>query len=195
MEELVGGWEFSGIYNFQSGVPVVFPTNSALFQGTDPKPVGQKSHSNWFDKTKFAAFPTSSVSKATLANTTIYPAWTGVTGMPGYSYSPASGNNIYNDFATWNTYFPTTFGDIRQPYTTAFTLGARKSFCDCRACSLPSADGCVQRTQPPAVRLCQLTVSKHLLRNAQFRGDRVADQLPPASAAFRKTDSSSEFLR
>jgi hypothetical protein len=128
VEELVGGWEFSGIYNFQSGVPVVFPTNSALFQGTDPKPVGQKSHSNWFDTTKFAAFPTSSVSKATLANTTIYPAWTGVTGMPGYSYSPASGNNIYNDFATWNTYFPTTFGDIRQPYTTAFTLGARKSF-------------------------------------------------------------------
>jgi hypothetical protein len=48
--------------------------------------------------------------------------------MPGYSYSPASGNNIYNDFSTWNTYNPTTFGDIRQPYTTAFTLGARKSF-------------------------------------------------------------------
>jgi hypothetical protein len=132
MEELVGGWEFSGIYNFQSGVPVVFPTNSSFFQGTDPKPVGQKSHANWFDTTKFAIFPSSSVTNATLANTMIYPAWTGVTGMPGAGYVPASGakiqNGVYNDFATWNTYFPTTFGDIRQPYTTAFTLGARKSF-------------------------------------------------------------------
>jgi hypothetical protein len=132
MEELAGGWEFSGIYNFQSGVPVVFPTNSSFFQGTDPKARGPKSHTNWFDTTKFAIFPSSSVTNANLANTTIYPAWTGVTGMPGAGYVPASGakiqNGVYNDFATWNTYFPTTFGDIRQPYTNAFTLGARKSF-------------------------------------------------------------------
>jgi hypothetical protein len=131
VEELVGGWEFSGIYNFQSGVPVVFPTNSSFFQGTDPKPVGPKSHSNWFDTTKFAIFPSSSVTNATLANTTIYPAWTGVTGMPGAGFVPGSTgvkNGVYNDFATWNTYNPTTFGDIRQPYTTSFTLGARKSF-------------------------------------------------------------------
>jgi hypothetical protein len=131
-DELVGGWEFSGIYNFQSGVPVVFPTNSAFFQGTDPKPVGQKSHTNWFDTTKFAAFPSSSVSNATLANTTIYPAWTGVRGMPGANFVPTSGsgpqNGVYEDFSTWNTYNPTTFGDIRQPYTTTFTLGVRKSF-------------------------------------------------------------------
>jgi hypothetical protein len=132
MNELVGGWELSGIYNFQSGVPLVFPTNSAFFQGTDPKAVGKRSHTNWFDTTKFAAFPSSSVSKATLANTAIYPAWTGVTGMPGAGFTPTSSsgaqNGVYNDFATWNTYFPTTFGDIRQPYTTTFTLGARKSF-------------------------------------------------------------------
>lgn len=132
MNELVGGWEFSGIYNFQSGVPVVFPTNSSFFQGTDPKARGQKSHTNWFDTTKFAIFPSSSVSKATLANTSIYPAWTGVTGLPGAGFTPTSSsgaqNGVYNDFATWNTYFPTTFGDIRQPYTTTFTLGARKSF-------------------------------------------------------------------
>jgi hypothetical protein len=72
------------------------------------------------------------VSNATLANTAVYPAWTGVTGMPGAGFKPTSSsgaqNGVYNDFATWNTYFPTTFGDIRQPYTTTFTLGARKSF-------------------------------------------------------------------
>ncbi len=132
MDELVGGWEFSGIYNFQSGVPVVFPTNSSFFQGGDPSIGSKKSHSQWFDTSKFAIFPSSSVSKATLANTTIYPTWTGVTGMPGSSFTPTSGtgpqNGVYQDFATWNTYNPTTFGDVRQPYTTAFTLGARKSF-------------------------------------------------------------------
>jgi hypothetical protein len=35
---------------------------------------------------------------------------------------------VYQDFAAWNTYNPTTFGDVRQPYTTNFTLGIRKSF-------------------------------------------------------------------
>jgi hypothetical protein len=35
---------------------------------------------------------------------------------------------VYQDFARWNTYFPTTFGNVRQPYTTNFTLGLRKSF-------------------------------------------------------------------
>jgi hypothetical protein len=132
MEELVGGWAFSGIYNFQSGVPVTFNTNGAFFQGTDPKARGQKSHLNWFDTTKFAAFPSSSVSNATLANTTVYPAWTGVTSLPGAGFVPTSGsgpqNGVYEDFSTWNTYNPTTFGDIRQPYTNEFTLGARKSF-------------------------------------------------------------------
>jgi hypothetical protein len=131
MNELVGGWMFSGIYNFQSGEPVVLPTNSAFFEGTDPK-IAKKSASNWFDTTKFAIFPSSSVSNATLANTAVYPAWTGVTGYPGSKFVPTSSsgpqNGVYNDFASWNTYFPTTFGDIRQPYTTTFTLGARKSF-------------------------------------------------------------------
>jgi hypothetical protein len=35
---------------------------------------------------------------------------------------------VYNDFATWNTYNPTTFGDVRQPYITTFTVGLRKNF-------------------------------------------------------------------
>src|SRR5664280_2475734 len=63
-----------------------------------------------------------------------------------------------------------------------------EELCDCRACSLPSADGCVQRTQPPAVRLCQYHCWQLFLWNARFIGDSVADQLATASAAFRKTD-------
>jgi len=137
-DELVGGWEFSGIYNFLSGVPIVFPTNSAFFEGQDPSLGNKKTRGgpgvmgHWFDTTKFAIFPGSSVTNATLANTTIYPAWTKVTGMPGSQYVPPGTtgiqNGVYQDFAAWNTYNPTTFGDVRQPYTTNFTLGIRKSF-------------------------------------------------------------------
>ena len=138
MDEAVGGWEFSVIYHFLSGTPLTFPTNSAFYEGGDPKlankvgPGPNQGTGKWFDTTKFAAFPSSSVSNATLANTTIYPKWTGVIGMPGAGFVPTSGsgpqNGVYEDFSTWNTYYPTTFGDIRQPYTTTFTLGARKSF-------------------------------------------------------------------
>ena len=132
LDEAVGGWEFSGIYNFLSGVPIVFPTNSAFFEGQDPTLGKRKTRSAWFDTTKFAAFPASNVSVATLSNTSVYPTWTGVTGLPGAGYTPtgSSGpqNGVYQDFAKWNTYYPTTFGDVRQPYTTNFTLGARKSF-------------------------------------------------------------------
>jgi Carboxypeptidase regulatory-like domain len=138
VDELVGGWEFSGIYNFLSGVPIVFPTNTAFYQGGDPSLGNKKTRGGpgvigkWFDTSKFAVFPSSSTTNATLANTTIYPTWTGVTGMPGAGYVPtgSSGpqNGVYQDFAAWNTYNPTTFGDVRQPYTTNFTLGLRKSF-------------------------------------------------------------------
>jgi hypothetical protein len=131
LDEAVGGWAFSGIYNFLSGVPIVMPTNSAFFEGQDPAIHKGKSITNWFDPTKFAIFPSSSTTLATLNNTSIYPTWTGVTGMPGMQYAPSSTgpqNGVYQDFAKWNTYNPTTFGDLRQPYTTTFTLGARKNF-------------------------------------------------------------------
>jgi len=131
LDEAVGGWAFSGIYSFLSGVPVVMPTNSAFFEGQDPAIHKGKSITNWFDPTKFAAFPTSNTTLATLNSTTSYPAWTGVTSMPGIQYVPGSSgpqNGVYQDFAKWNTYNPTTFGDLRQPYTTTFTLGARKNF-------------------------------------------------------------------
>jgi hypothetical protein len=138
LDEAVGGWELSGIYHFLSGTPLTFPTNSAFFEGGDPKlknktgPGPKQGTGTWFDTSKFAVFPTINTSNATLQNTAIYPAWTGVTSLPGAGYVPpgSSGaqNGVYQDFAAWNTYNPTTFGDVRQPYTTTFTLSLRKSF-------------------------------------------------------------------
>jgi hypothetical protein len=110
------------------------PTNSAFFSGKDPAVHKGKSITNWFDPTQFAAFPSINTTLATLNDTSVYPAWTGVTSMPGIQYVPGSTpgstaqNGVYQDFAKWNTYNPTTFGDLRQPYTTNFTLGARKNF-------------------------------------------------------------------
>ena len=132
LDGAVGGWEFSRIYTFLSEVPVVMPTNSAFFEGQDPAIHKGKSITNWFDPTKFAIFPSSNVSVATLNTTSMYPTWTDVTSMPGIQHTPTSSsgpqNGVHQDFAKWNTYNPTTFGDLRQPYTTTFTLGARKSF-------------------------------------------------------------------
>jgi hypothetical protein len=134
MDLAVGGWEFSGIYSFLSGNPIAMPTNSAFFSGKDPAVHKGKSITNWFDPTQFAAFPSINTTLATLNDTSVYPAWTGVTSMPGIQYVPGSTpgstaqNGVYQDFAKWNTYNPTTFGDLRQPYTTNFTLGARKNF-------------------------------------------------------------------
>ena len=101
-----------------------------------------KSEAKWFDTSKFVPYPTSS----TCATTTVtgcsaatgysvlanYPAWTGIQSMPGYSWVPVTGytpkNGVYNDFTTRVTYNQQVFGSIRNPYTTAFTLGARKNF-------------------------------------------------------------------
>jgi hypothetical protein len=137
LDEAVGGWELSVIYHFLSGTPLTFPTNSNFFEGSDPKlknkvgPGPNQGTGKWFDTTKFAPFPTINTSNATLANSSSYPGWTGVLGLPGAGYIPPSSsgaqNGVYQDFAAWNTYYPTTFGDVREPYTTTFTVGLRKS--------------------------------------------------------------------
>jgi hypothetical protein len=138
-DEIIGGWSFNGIYQFQSGMPLVLPTNtnagttpsasSGFFQGGNPSLRSRKWGAQWFDTTQFAPIPTSSTTVAQLA---AYPSWTGVTGMPGYSWVPVTGytpkNGIYNDFATRVTYNQQVFGNVRNPYSNTFILGARKSF-------------------------------------------------------------------
>jgi hypothetical protein len=129
-DEVIGGWEITAIYQFLSGTPLSLPTNSSFFQGGDPSLGSKKSKKQWFDTSKFAPFPGSSITKAQLA--TQWPSWTGVTNLPGASYTPTSTtgvqNGIYQDFATWNTYNKRTFGNIRNPYQTILTLGVRKVF-------------------------------------------------------------------
>src|SRR6266702_446263 len=131
MEQLVGGWEVTGIYNFQSGTPLVMPTNSSFYRG-DPSPnnnVAKGRTGTYFDTTAFAAYPNKSTPIATLH---AYPTLTGVTAMPGYNYFPTATdtakNGIYNDFTVRNTLYPQTFGDIRNPPTNTVTAGLRKNF-------------------------------------------------------------------
>jgi hypothetical protein len=139
-DELIGGWEFVGEYQFQSGTPLDLPTNtnsgegnSGFFQGGSPSLGSKKTSGQWFNTSMFAPIPTSSTTQAQLA---AYPSWTGVQGMPGAGWTPTPGvtgyskiaNGIYNDFATRVTYNQQYFGNIRNPYTNTFTLGARKSF-------------------------------------------------------------------
>jgi hypothetical protein len=150
MDELIGGWSFNGIYQFQSGMPLNLPTNSAFYeggsfnnQGFSPSLHSAKTSAKWFDTSKFMPFPSSSTCASNTVGSTAckaaapastlagYPSWTGVQSMPGYSWVPgASGvqNGVYNDFATRVTYNQQVFGDIRNPYVNTFTIGARKRF-------------------------------------------------------------------
>jgi hypothetical protein len=129
-DEIIGGWEITGVYHFISGTPLSMPTNSSFFAGGNPSLGSKKTKKQWFDTSKFASFPGSSITRTQLA--TQWPSWTGVSNLPGASYTPTSTsgvqNGIYQDFATWNTYNKHTFGNIRNPYTTNLDLGARKNF-------------------------------------------------------------------
>ena len=139
-QQLVGGWEFSGIYNYQSGTPIVLPTNSSFYRG-DKLPNTNVPHGRngtWFDTSAFIPYPNKTTCYTNIQN---YPGWTGVQSLPGYNYVPAGGtasnpcpsssgpnNGVYNDFAVRNTLYPQTFGDLRNPRVNDVTLGIRKNF-------------------------------------------------------------------
>jgi len=129
LNELIGGYEVTGQYNFLSGTPLVLPTNTAFFQGGNPSLGSKKSGAQWFDTSKFAMFPKSNTATTGTGGTASYPTWTGVQNMPGANYAGGTTTNgVYQDFATWHTYNQTTFGNIRYPYTTNIDAGVRKSF-------------------------------------------------------------------
>lgn len=126
----IKGWEISGIYIFSSGTPISFPTNSSYWDGKDPSLGSNKSRATWFDTSHFYPFPSKSYTTATLAT---YPSWTGIQGLPGSSWSPtsssdASKNGVYNDYRLRNTNNSPYFGDVRNPFSNNFDLGARKMF-------------------------------------------------------------------
>jgi hypothetical protein len=123
---LIGGWQVVGTYSIQSGVPVVFSTNS-FFTGNDVAlPHDKQSLNEWFDTSQFVAFP----SKTTdISN---YPAWTGVQNLPGANYKPAAGdsikNGVYQDFANYVRYYPTRWADVRASHVNSADVGVRKNF-------------------------------------------------------------------
>lgn len=130
LDAVIGGWELSGIYTYNSGSPLSMPTNTAYWDGSDPSLGSKKTKKEWFDTTKFFPFPSRSTPVSALAS---YPAWTGIQSMPGYSWQPtstsdATKNGVYNDYHLWSTNNVQTFGDVRNPANDNFDLGMRKMF-------------------------------------------------------------------
>jgi hypothetical protein len=126
VDAVAGGWELSGQFSIQSGVPVVFSTDS-FFSGKDfALPKDQQSLSRWFDTSQFQRFPDKT------ADITTYPAWTGVMSLPGASYKPAAGdtikNGVYQDFAAYIRNYPTRWSDVRASRTNNLDLGIYKNF-------------------------------------------------------------------
>lgn len=130
-DAVLGGWELSGQFNIQSGVPVVFNVNdNFFFSGKDfALPHDKQSLAQWFDTTQFIRFPAKNATAADLAN---YPSWAGLQSLPGYNYKPAAGdtisNGVYQDFATNIRTFPTRWGDVRASRTNNVDTVVTKNF-------------------------------------------------------------------
>src|SRR5581483_9567701 len=126
---ILGGWELSGTYTAQSGVPVVFGTAS-FFSGKDfSLPNDQRTMDRWFDTSQFIAFPSKNTD---ISN---YPAWTGIQNLPGYNYKPTASdisgglrNGVYQDFANYVRTYPTRWADVRGPGVKNFDVGIFKNF-------------------------------------------------------------------
>jgi hypothetical protein len=126
LDFVVGGWQLSGQFNIQSGVPVVFGTDSFFSGKNFALPKDQQSLSKWFDTAQFQRFPDKS------ADITTYPAWTGVMSLPGASYKPAASdatkNGVYQDFAAYIRNYPTRWSSVRASRTNNLDLGIYKNF-------------------------------------------------------------------
>lgn len=125
LDALAGGWELTGQYQIQSGVPVVFGTNS-FFSGVDPALPGGGTLNEWFDTSQFFPFPSRNTD---LSN---YPSWTGIQNLPGYNYKPSATdsikNAVYQDFNNFVRTFPTRFGNVRSSRVNEANIGIHKDF-------------------------------------------------------------------
>lgn len=134
VDELIGGWELSGVYAFHSGTPLSLPTNSSFYAGGDPGANAARGKAGaWFDTTKFVPFPSRSTPASQVQSTSYYPTWTGIQNLAGYNYvqtssSDATKNGVYQDFNIWQSYNNTVYGDVRNPWLNNFDLGLRKNF-------------------------------------------------------------------
>jgi hypothetical protein len=122
----IGGWELAGQFNIQSGVPVVFGTDSFFTGQNFALPHDKQSLSEWFDTTQFLRFP------AKNTDISAYPAWTGIQNLPGYNYKPAASdtikNGVYQDFANFVRTYPTRWGSVRASRVNNLDLVISKNF-------------------------------------------------------------------
>ena len=126
LDAILGGWELTGQYNIQSGVPVVFG-NDCFYDGQDfHLERDKRTLEQWFDTTHFYKFPDKSTDIST------YPSWTGIQKLPGYSYQPSASdtikNGVYQDFATNVRTFPTRWGNVRASRVNELNAGLYKNF-------------------------------------------------------------------
>jgi hypothetical protein len=123
---IVGGWQISGQYTVQSGAPVVFDTDS-FFDGQDfHLASGERRLERWFDTTHFVKFPNSQ------DDLSLFPAWTGVQGLPGATYKPQTSsdpkNGVYADFGNFVRRYPTRWANVRASRLNELNLGLFKNF-------------------------------------------------------------------
>jgi hypothetical protein len=127
LDAFIGGWEVTGQYTFESGLPVVFGTDS-FFDGHRPVLHGQDpSLSQWFDTSHFFKFPGSG------DDISQWPSWTGVQNLPGGTNCNPTGTNapkncVYADFANFIRTYPTRWTDVRVSRTNEANLGIYKNF-------------------------------------------------------------------
>ncbi len=128
LDVALGGWELTGHYNIQSGVPVAFTaTDNFYYDGKNiTLPKDQQSLDRWFDTDHFIRFPDKNTD---ISN---YPAWTGIQNLPGYNYKPAANdtikNGVYQDFGTYVRTIPTRWSNVRASRTNELNLGIYKNF-------------------------------------------------------------------
>ena len=125
-DAVVGGWQLTGHFQIQSGVPVAFGTDS-FFDGQNfALPRDGQSLQKWFDTSHFFRFPNAN------ADITTYPAWTGVMSLPGASYKPAAGdtirNGVYQNFGNYVRTYPTRWGSVRASRVNELNLGIYKNW-------------------------------------------------------------------
>ena len=125
-DAFAGEWELTGQYTLQSGVPVVFGTDSFFTDHDFSLPRDKQSLNQWFDTSQFLPFPSKNTS---IAN---YPAWTGIQNLPGYAWVPPAGdsarNGVYQDFGTYVRNYPTRWGEVRASRVNEFNSGVSKNF-------------------------------------------------------------------
>jgi hypothetical protein len=129
LDAFAGGWEMTGNFAIQSGVPVIFGTDSFFSGKNFALPRDKQSLNQWFDTSQFFPFPNANTLLSTLAS---YPAWTGVQNLPGYGYVPTATdtikNGVYQDFATYIRNYPSRWGMVRASRLNNADIGCYKVF-------------------------------------------------------------------